>query len=70
MALTFTNDLTAGKFVCQVDEDRTIHIPRKYSGLLSNIPPAIAEGMIERGSNLVALKTAPEAPAKPPKEKP
>ncbi len=60
MPLIFSNPEVDAKFVSLIEIDKTIQRPGTYSGKLSGITPEMAQGMVDRGSNLIALKPAVE----------
>lgn len=63
--LKFTNADTAAKYEAAVSRDRTIHIPGRYSGKLSAIPPDVAQALIDMEDNQVKAKGAENAQVKP-----
>jgi hypothetical protein len=62
MADFFSNADTANAYEATLGRDKVVHIPGKYSGKLSAIPPDIAEAMVAMGDNQVRRKGA-AAPA-------
>jgi hypothetical protein len=65
--LQFTNPRVAKKYRCLMHKDRMIHLPKIYSGLLSNISFAAAKAMHLAGTNLLEPIAPPpqEAPPEP-----
>lgn len=63
-AIKFTVPEVDAKFTTAVEVDTLVHKAGVYSGKLSNISLPMAEGMVTRKSNLIALKdAAKEKPA-------
>lgn len=53
----FSNAETEAKFESVFGVDKRITLPGKYSGMLSNIPPDIAQALIDMKDNQVKAKT-------------
>jgi len=59
--LKFTDPEVSAKFECLVEKDRMVEQPGTYSGLLSNITPAMAYRMVRcECTHVIALKETPE----------
>lgn len=57
--IQFRNPELNKKYQILSEKDRKIHTPEGYSGMLSQVTDAkIIEGLIGRGNNIVAAKTA------------
>ena len=60
--MNFTNPATEAAFTIVGEKDQKVFMPGKenvhgeYYGLLSNIPPKVAERLIEQESNLITPK--------------
>lgn len=59
----FTNPDTESRFEAPMGVDKTINVPGKYSGLLSEITPDVAEALIKMEDNQVSARKKPLAPA-------
>lgn len=55
--LQFTDAQTAAKYEATVEQDRMIHMPCTYAGMLSNITLAAGDKLYTEKSNLIRLKT-------------
>lgn len=55
----FSNPETEAKFEAPLGVDKTISIPGKYMGKLSNIPPDVAQAMVDMEDNQVKLRKKP-----------
>ncbi len=68
--IKFSNPDVDARFVALISVDKHIQRPGTYNGKLSNITLEMAEGMIARGTNLIAEKpVAEKKQADPPKKK-